>query len=77
METWHRLMDRYNIELIKNKIEKLNIKNPYKICSYKMKNNPYHKTSNKTKAPFQLTHMNITISIYGIIIIIRNFIIFI
>jgi len=40
----HRRMGHYNIELNKNKIEKLNIKNPCKIYSYKMKNNSYQKT---------------------------------
>ena len=57
---WHRRLGHYNINHVKNKLLKINIKSKCPICSNsKLKNFSYKKTENKSKSIFELIHMDL------------------
>lgn len=70
MELWHRRLGHFNIDNLKEDLNKLPVDYRCKICaSSKLKNKPYPMSENKTKAPFELVHMDTVsspdTSIYG------------
>jgi len=70
MELWHRHMGHFNIDLIKDKLSKINFSKRCKICSKsKLKNFPYPPAKNNTKETFELIHMDLVYvpdySVYG------------
>eukprot|EP00833_Pecoramyces_ruminatium_P008238 jgi/Orpsp1_1/1182270/evm.model.c7180000080563.1 len=70
MELWHRRMGHFNIDLIKEKLKNIKIKQKCKICSSsKLKNFPYKSAVNHTTKPFELIHMDLVFvpdySLYG------------
>jgi len=57
---WHRRLGHFNINPIKNKLLKINIKSKCLICSQsKQRNLPHRKSNNRAKAPFELIHMDL------------------
>ena len=57
---WHRCLGHFNINPIKNKLLKINIKSKCPICSQsKQRNLPHRKSNNRAKAPFELIHMDL------------------
>ena len=57
---WHRRLGHFNINPIKNKLLKINIKSKCPICSQsKQRNLPHRKSNNRAKAPFELIHMDL------------------
>ena len=70
MNLWHRRLGHFNIDLIKEKLKRINIKRNCKICSCsKLKNFPHHLSENKSKETFELIHMDLAsvpdYSMYG------------
>jgi len=70
LKLWHRRMGHFNIDLLKDRLPKINIKSKCSICmEANLKNFLYYSSSNKTKEPFEMVHMdtvlNSDISIYG------------
>eukprot|EP00833_Pecoramyces_ruminatium_P004671 jgi/Orpsp1_1/1178703/evm.model.c7180000066417.1 len=57
---WHRRLGHYNMNSLKSKLLKINIKSKCPICSNsKLKSFPYKKFSNKSKSPFELLYMDL------------------
>ena len=70
MNLWNRRMGHFNIDSIKDNLNKINIKHKCKICSCsKLKNLPYKPSTNHMTKPFELIHMDLVFvpdySIYG------------
>jgi len=70
LELWHRRLGHFNIDLIKEKLKDIPIKQKCPICSRaKLKNFQYPRSENKTKGTFELIHMDLVSSsepsIYG------------
>jgi len=60
LNLWHRRFGHFNIDLIKNKLKKINSIPKCKIClKSKLINLPYYPSINHTKEPFELLHMDL------------------
>ncbi len=61
MNLWHRRLGHFNIDLIKEKLTKINKSGcKCKICAQtKLKNFPFPPATNHTKQPFELLHMDL------------------
>jgi len=57
---WHRRLGHYNINSLKNKLLKINIKLKCPICSSsKLRDFPHRKSKNKSRHAFELIHMDL------------------
>ena len=57
---WHRRLGHYNINTIKNKLLKINIRAKCPICSNsKLKNFPHRKSHSLARSPLELVHMDL------------------